>query len=161
MDVPQSRHNHDSLIISLHTHNAIVAPASPRRNSACARRGSSGRNFVRQWRTHWKFGHRDRGIESVYIITLALIRELDFSNLGSVIAVYERCTGMSVAAAPALRGRTCLHRIQRLSSGLRDLKKVWRSGKVKAVNIGMSLMVTIDPADIRAQNTAESSASIH
>ena len=85
--------NRDSLIISLHTHNdRCTGVAATELGLLAGADRVEGTLFGNGERT----GNLDIVTVALNLYMHGIDSKLDFSNLGSVMEVYERCTGMSV-----------------------------------------------------------------
>jgi 2-isopropylmalate synthase len=85
--------NRDSLIISLHTHNdRCTGVAATELGLLAGADRVEGTLFGNGERT----GNLDIVTVALNLYMHGIDPKLDFSNLGSIIDVYERCTGMSV-----------------------------------------------------------------
>ena len=106
--------NRDSLIISLHTHNdRCTGVAATELGLLAGADRVEGTLFGNGERT----GNLDIVTVALNLYQHGIDPKLDFSNLNSLIEVYERCTGMTIPRAPALCRRIGFHRVQRLASG--------------------------------------------
>ncbi len=93
--------NRDSLIISLHTHNdRCTGVAATELGLLAGADRVEGTLFGNGERT----GNLDIVTVALNLYMHGIDPKLDFSNLNSLIEVYERCTGMTVPRAPSLRG---------------------------------------------------------
>ena len=100
-------------------------------------------------------GNLDIVTVALNLYTQGIDPGLDFSDLNAIRDVYERCTQPRGAAAPALRGRARLHRVQRLAPG-RD-QEVARPAEARASPGTSSTSRSTPPTSAAA--TAPSSGS--
>src|SRR5258707_11515285 len=93
--------NRDSLIISLHTHNdRSTGVAATELGLLAGADRVEGTLFGNGERT----GNLDIVTVALNLYMHGIDLKLDFSNLGSVMDVYEHCTGMSVPASQPYAG---------------------------------------------------------
>jgi 2-isopropylmalate synthase len=135
--------NRDSLIISLHTHNdRCTGVAATELGLLAGAERVEGTLFGNGERT----GNLDIVTVALNLYMHGIDSKLDFSNLGSVIAVYERCTGMSVPPRQPYAGELVF---TAFSGSHQDaIKKGLAEWEAKGREHWDVPYLTIDPADI-------------
>jgi 2-isopropylmalate synthase len=143
--------NRDSLIISLHTHNdRCTGVAATELGLLAGADRVEGTLFGNGERT----GNLDIVTVALNLYQHGINPQLDFSNLGSIIEVYERCTGMSVPPRQPYAGELVFTAFSgshqdAIKKGLAEWEeKKAESGKRKAENFWEVPYLTIDPTDI-------------
>ncbi len=135
--------NRDSLIISLHTHNdRSTGVAATELGLLAGADRVEGTLFGNGERT----GNLDIVTVALNLYMHGIDPKLDFSNLGSLIEVYERCTGMTVPPRQPYAGELVFTAFSgshqdAIKKGLAEQKV----GKQKSWDVPY---LTIDPADI-------------
>ncbi len=135
--------NRDSLIISLHTHNdRYTGVAATELGLLAGADRVEGTLFGNGERT----GNLDVVTVAMNLYMHGIDPKLDFSNLGSVIDVYERCTGMTVPARQPYAGELVFTAFSgshqdAIKKGLAE----WEGGTRSHWDVPY---LTIDPADI-------------
>jgi 2-isopropylmalate synthase len=142
--------NRDSLIISLHTHNdRCTGVAATELGMLAGADRVEGTLFGNGERT----GNLDIVTVALNLFMHGIDPQLDFSNLGSIIEVYERCTGMTVPPRQPYAGELVFTAFSgshqdAIKKGLAE----WDgNSKLKTQNSKLFWDVpylTIDPADI-------------
>jgi len=134
--------NRESLIISLHTHNDRgTGTAATELGLLAGADRVEGTLFGNGERT----GNLDIVQVAMNLYMHGIDPKLDFSDMNKLIAMYERCTGLTGPSASALCGRVGLHRLQRQPPG-RDQERP-RCARSKASQWDVPYL-TIDPHDI-------------
>ncbi len=126
------------------TRTTTAAPAWLRRNSGLLAGADrvEGTLFGNGERT----GNLDVVAVAMNLYMHGIDPKLDFSNLNSLIEIYERCTGMTVPPRQPYAGELVF---TAFSGSHQDaIKKGWRNGRGRAASIGTCRISTIDPADI-------------
>jgi 2-isopropylmalate synthase len=135
--------NRDSLIISLHTHNdRYTGVAATELGLLAGAERVEGTLFGNGERT----GNLDIVTVALNLYMHGIDPKLDFSNLGSIIEVYERCTGMSVPARQPYAGELVFTAFSgshqdAIKKGLAE----WEGKKREHWDVPY---LTIDPTDI-------------
>src|SRR5258706_171902 len=135
--------NRDSLIISLHTHNdRSTGVAATELGLLAGADRVEGTLFGNGERT----GNLDIVTVALNLYQHGIDPKLDFSNLNSLIEVYERCTGMAVPARQPYAGELVFTAFSgshqdAIKKGLAE----WAKGGQKNWDVPY---LTIDPADI-------------
>jgi 2-isopropylmalate synthase len=135
--------NRESLIISLHTHNdRCTGVAATELGMLAGADRVEGTLFGNGERT----GNLDIVTVALNLYMHGIDPGLDFSNLGSVIDVYERCTGMSVPPRQPYAGELVFTAFSgshqdAIKKGLAE----WETKKREHWDVPY---LTIDPADI-------------
>jgi 2-isopropylmalate synthase len=135
--------NRDSLIISLHTHNdRYTGVAATELGLLAGADRVEGTLFGNGERT----GNLDIVTVALNLYMHGLDPGLDFSNLGELVAVYERCTGMTVPPRQPYAGELVFTAFSgshqdAIKKGLAE----WESGGRTHWDVPY---LTIDPADI-------------
>src|SRR5271165_5633750 len=135
--------NRDSLIISLHTHNdRFTGVAATELGLLAGADRVEGTLFGNGERT----GNLDVVTVALNLYMHGIHPELDFSNLNSIIDVYERCTGMTIPARQPYAGELVFTAFSgshqdAIKKGLAEWEKI--SGAHWDVPY-----LTIDPTDI-------------
>ncbi len=135
--------NRDSLIISLHTHNdRCTGVAATELGMLAGADRVEGTLFGNGERT----GNLDIVTVALNLFMHGIDPKLDFSNLNSLIEVYERCTGMTVPPRQPYAGELVFTAFSgshqdAIKKGLAEQK----AGKQKSWDVPY---LTIDPADI-------------
>jgi 2-isopropylmalate synthase len=142
--------NRNSLIISLHTHNdRCTGVAATELGMLAGADRVEGTLFGNGERT----GNLDIVTVALNLFMHGIDPQLDFSNLGSIIEVYERCTGMTVPPRQPYAGELVFTAFSgshqdAIKKGLAE----WEgNSKLKTQNSKLFWDVpylTIDPADI-------------
>src|SRR5882724_723512 len=135
--------NRDSLIISLHTHNdRYTGVAATELGLLAGADRVEGTLFGNGERT----GNLDVVTVAMNLYMHGIDSKLDFSNLASVIGVYERCTGMSVPPRQPYAGELVF---TAFSGSHQDaIKKGLAEWEGKGREHWDVPYLTIDPADI-------------
>jgi len=135
--------NRDSLIISLHTHNdRCTGVAATELGLLAGADRVEGTLFGNGERT----GNLDIVTVALNLYMHGIDPKLDFSNLSSIIDVYERCTGMTV---PARQPYACELVFTAFSGSHQDaIKKGLAEWEGKGREHWDVPYLTIDPADI-------------
>ncbi len=135
--------NRDSLIISLHTHNdRSTGVAATELGLLAGAERVEGTLFGNGERT----GNLDIVTVALNLYMHGIDSKLDFSNLGSVIDVYEHCTGMSVPPRQPYAGELVF---TAFSGSHQDaIKKGLAEWEGKGREHWDVPYLTIDPADI-------------
>jgi 2-isopropylmalate synthase len=135
--------NRDSLIISLHTHNdRCTGVAATELGLLAGADRVEGTLFGNGERT----GNLDIVTVALNLYMHGIDSKLDFSNLGSVIDVYEHCTGMSVPPRQPYAGELVF---TAFSGSHQDaIKKGLAEWEGKGREHWDVPYLTIDPADI-------------
>jgi len=135
--------NRESLIISLHTHNdRCTGVAATELGMLAGADRVEGTLFGNGERT----GNLDIVTVALNLYMHGIDPGLDFSNLGSVIDVYERCTGMSVPPRQPYAGELVF---TAFSGSHQDaIKKGLAEWETKKRDHWDVPYLTIDPADI-------------
>ena len=135
--------NRDSLIISLHTHNdRCTGVAATELGLLAGAERVEGTLFGNGERT----GNLDIVTVALNLYMHGIDSKLDFSNLGSVMEVYERCTGMSVPPRQPYAGELVF---TAFSGSHQDaIKKGLAEWEGKGREHWDVPYLTIDPADI-------------
>src|SRR5438105_14421445 len=133
----------DSLIISLHTHNdRCTGVAATELGLLAGADRVEGTIFGNGERT----GNLDIVTVALNLYMHGIDSKLDFSNLGAVIAVYERCTGMSVPPRQPYAGELVF---TAFSGSHQDaIKKGLAEWEAKGREHWDVPYLAIDPADI-------------
>src|SRR5450755_768066 len=135
--------NRDSLIISLHTHNdRCTGVAATELGLLAGADRVEGTLFGNGERT----GNLDIVTVALNLYMHGIDPKLDFSNLGSIIDVYERCTGMTVPPRQPYAGELVFTAFSgshqdAIKKGLAE----WAKGGQKNWDVPY---LTIDPTDI-------------
>jgi 2-isopropylmalate synthase len=135
--------NRDSLVISLHTHNdRCTGVAATELGLLAGADRVEGTLFGNGERT----GNLDIVTVALNLYQHGIDPKLDFSNLNSLIDVYERCTGMTVPARQPYAGELVFTAFSgshqdAIKKGLAE----WAKGGQKNWDVPY---LTIDPADI-------------
>ncbi len=135
--------NHESLIISLHTHNdRCTGVAATELGLLAGANRVEGTLFGNGERT----GNLDIVTVALNLYQHGIDPKLDFSNLNSLIEVYERCTGMSVPARQPYAGELVFTAFSgshqdAIKKGLAE----WERGAQKNWDVPY---LTIDPQDV-------------
>ena len=135
--------NRDSLIVSLHTHNdRCTGVAATELGLLAGADRVEGTLFGNGERT----GNLDIVTVALNLYMHGIDPKLDFSNLGSVIDVYERCTGMTVPPRQPYAGELVFTAFSgshqdAIKKGLSE----WETQKREHWDVPY---LTIDPADI-------------
>jgi 2-isopropylmalate synthase len=135
--------NRDSLIISLHTHNdRCTGVAATELGLLAGADRVEGTLFGNGERT----GNLDIVTVALNLYQHGIDPKLDFSNLNSLIDVYERCTGMTIPARQPYAGELVFTAFSgshqdAIKKGLAE----WAKGAQKNWDVPY---LTIDPADI-------------
>jgi 2-isopropylmalate synthase len=135
--------NRDSLIISLHTHNdRCTGVAATELGLLAGADRVEGTLFGNGERT----GNLDIVTVALNLYMHGIDPKLDFSNLNSIIDVYERCTGMTVPARQPYAGELVFTAFSgshqdAIKKGLAE----WAKGGQKNWDVPY---LTIDPTDI-------------
>jgi 2-isopropylmalate synthase len=135
--------NRDSLIISLHTHNdRSTGVAATELGLLAGADRVEGTLFGNGERT----GNLDIVTVALNLYQHGIDPKLDFSNLNSLIDVYERCTGMTIPARQPYAGELVFTAFSgshqdAIKKGLAE----WAKGGQKNWDVPY---LTIDPADI-------------
>jgi 2-isopropylmalate synthase len=135
--------NRDSLIISLHTHNdRCTGVAATELGLLAGADRVEGTLFGNGERT----GNLDIVTVALNLYQHGIDPQLDFSNLGSIIDVYERCTGMTVPPRQPYAGELVFTAFSgshqdAIKKGLAE----WAKGGQKNWDVPY---LTIDPTDI-------------
>ncbi len=135
--------NRDSLLISLHTHNdRSTGVAATELGLLAGADRVEGTLFGNGERT----GNLDVVTVALNLYMHGIDPGLDFSNLGSIVEVYERCTGMSVPPRQPYAGELVFTAFSgshqdAIKKGLSE----WESKKREHWDVPY---LTIDPADI-------------
>jgi len=135
--------NRDSLIISLHTHNdRCTGVAATELGLLAGADRIEGTLFGNGERT----GNLDIVTVALNLYMHGIDPKLDFSNLNSIIDVYERCTGMTVPARQPYAGELVFTAFSgshqdAIKKGLAE----WENKKREHWDVPY---LTIDPADI-------------
>jgi 2-isopropylmalate synthase len=135
--------NRDSLIISLHTHNdRCTGVAATELGLLAGADRVEGTLFGNGERT----GNLDIVTVALNLYMHGIDPKLDFSNLNSIIDVYERCTGMSVPARQPYAGELVF---TAFSGSHQDAIKKGLAEREKIPHAPWDVpYLTIDPADI-------------
>jgi len=135
--------NRDSLIVSLHTHNdRCTGVAATELGLLAGADRVEGTLFGNGERT----GNLDIVTVALNLYMHGIDPKLDFSNLGSIIDVYERCTGMTVPARQPYAGELVF---TAFSGSHQDaIKKGLAEWEDKGRENWDVPYLTIDPADI-------------
>jgi 2-isopropylmalate synthase len=143
--------NRESLIISLHTHNdRSTGVAATELGLLAGADRVEGTLFGNGERT----GNLDIVTVALNLYQHGIDPKLDFSNLGALIEVYERCTGMTIPARQPYAGELVFTAFSgshqdAIKKGLAEWEgKKAESGKRKAENHWDVPYLTIDPTDI-------------
>jgi 2-isopropylmalate synthase len=155
--------NRDSLIVSLHTHNdRSTGVAATELGLLAGADRVEGTLFGNGERT----GNLDVVTVALNLYMHGIDPKLDFSNLHSIIDVYERCTGMTIPPRQPYAGELVFtafsgshqdaikkglaEREQKGASGVspEDQTKDGSAGKMPAAHYWDVPYLTIDPADI-------------
>src|SRR6266699_1510860 len=135
--------NRDSLIISLHTHNdRSTGVAATELGLLAGADRVEGTLFGNGERT----GNLDIVTVALNLYQHGIDPKLDFSNLNSLVEVYERCTGMAVPARQPYAGELVFTAFSgshqdAIKKGLAE----WARGEQKNWDVPY---LTIDPTDI-------------
>jgi len=135
--------NRDSLIVSLHTHNdRSTGVAATELGLLAGADRVEGTLFGNGERT----GNLDIVTVALNLYMHGIDPKLDFSNLGSIIEVYERCTGMTVPPRQPYAGELVFTAFSgshqdAIKKGLAE----WEGKKREHWDVPY---LTIDPADI-------------
>ena len=135
--------NRDSLIISLHTHNdRYTGVAATELGLLAGAERVEGTLFGNGERT----GNLDIVTVALNLYMHGIKPNLDFSNLNSIVEVYERCTGMSVPARQPYAGELVFTAFSgshqdAIKKGLAE----WEGKKREHWDVPY---LTIDPTDI-------------
>lgn len=106
--------NRDALVISLHTHNdRNTGTVATELGLLAGADRVEGTLFGNGERT----GNLDLVTVAMNLYMHGIDPGLDFSDLNSLVRVYERCTGMTVPPAASLRRGTGVHRVQWFAPG--------------------------------------------
>jgi 2-isopropylmalate synthase len=147
--------NRDSLIISLHTHNdRNTGVAATELGLLAGADRVEGTLFGNGERT----GNLDIVTVALNLYQHGIDPKLDFSNLNSIIDVYERCTGMTVPARQPYAGELVFTAFSgshqdAIKKGLAEWKE-WdrlpacQTGKMPVPQFWDVPYLTIDPTDI-------------
>jgi 2-isopropylmalate synthase len=139
--------NRDSLLISLHTHNDRgTGVAATELGLLAGADRVEGTLFGNGERT----GNLDVVTVAMNLYMHGLDPQLDFSNLGSLIGVYERCTGMTVPPRQPYAGELVFTAFSgshqdAIKKGLAEWEKKLLSSPPPHWDVPY---LTIDPADI-------------
>jgi 2-isopropylmalate synthase len=135
--------NRDSLIISLHTHNdRCTGVAATELGLLAGADRVEGTLFGNGERT----GNLDIVTVALNLYMHGIDPKLDFSNLSSIIDVYERCTGMAVPARQPYAGELVF---TAFSGSHQDAIKKGLTEREKIPDAPWDVpYLTIDPADI-------------
>ena len=135
--------NRDSLIISLHTHNdRCTGVAATELGLLAGADRVEGTLFGNGERT----GNLDIVTVALNLYMHGIDPKLDFSNLNSIIDVYERCTGMTVPARQPYAGELVF---TAFSGSHQDAIKKGLAEREKMPGAHWDVpYLTIDPADI-------------
>ena len=135
--------NRDSLIISLHTHNdRCTGVAATELGLLAGADRVEGTLFGNGERT----GNLDVVTVALNLYMHGIDPKLDFSNLSSIIDVYERCTGMAVPARQPYAGELVF---TAFSGSHQDAIKKGLTEREKIPDAPWDVpYLTIDPADI-------------
>jgi 2-isopropylmalate synthase len=143
--------NRDSLIISLHTHNdRCTGVAATELGMLAGAERVEGTLFGNGERT----GNLDIVTVALNLYMHGIDPKLDFSNLNSIVEVYERCTGMTIPPRQPYAGELVFTAFSgshqdAIKKGLAEWEeKKAESRKRKAENYWDVPYLTIDPADI-------------
>jgi 2-isopropylmalate synthase len=145
--------NRDSLIISLHTHNdRCTGVAATELGLLAGADRVEGTLFGNGERT----GNLDIVTVALNLYMHGIDPKLDFSNLNSLIEVYERCTGMTVPARQPYAGELVFTAFSgshqdAIKKGLNEWKQKHSTSNVGVENEPAHWDVpylTIDPTDI-------------
>jgi len=140
----------DSLIISLHTHNdRCTGVAATELGLLAGADRVEGTLFGNGERT----GNLDIVTVALNLYMHGIDPKLDFSNLHSVIDVYERCTGMTVPARHPYAGELVFTAFSgshqdAIKKGLAEWEKNQAPAAAKGTAYWDVPYLTIDPADI-------------
>jgi 2-isopropylmalate synthase len=135
--------NRDSLIISLHTHNdRCTGVAATELGMLAGADRVEGTLFGNGERT----GNLDIVTVALNLYMHGIDPKLDFSNLGSIIDVYERCTGMTVPPRQPYAGELVF---TAFSGSHQDAIKKGLAEREKIPHAHWDVpYLTIDPTDI-------------
>ena len=135
--------NRDSLIVSLHTHNdRCTGVAATELGLLAGAERVEGTLFGNGERT----GNLDIVTVALNLYMHGIDPKLDFSNLNSIIEVYERCTGMTVPPRQPYAGELVF---TAFSGSHQDaIRKGLNEWKEKSRKHWDVPYLTIDPADI-------------
>jgi 2-isopropylmalate synthase len=143
--------NRESLIISLHTHNdRSTGVAATELGLLAGADRVEGTLFGNGERT----GNLDIVTVALNLYQNGIDSKLDFSNLGALIEVYERCTGMTIPARQPYAGELVFTAFSgshqdAIKKGLAEWEEnKAESEKRKAENFWDVPYLTIDPTDI-------------
>ncbi|HWC60597.1 MAG TPA: 2-isopropylmalate synthase [Verrucomicrobiae bacterium] len=143
--------NRDSLIISLHTHNdRYTGVAATELGMLAGADRVEGTLFGNGERT----GNLDVVTVALNLYMHGIDPKLDFSNLNSIIDVYERCTGMTIPPRQPYAGELVFTAFSgshqdAIKKGLAEWEKKRDSaGKMPAAHYWDVPYLTIDPGDI-------------
>ena len=121
--------NRESVIISLHTHNDRgTGVAATELGLLAGAERVEGTLFGNGERT----GNLDIVTVALNLYMHGIDPGLDFSDLNALREIYERCTGMTVPAAAAVRRRAGVHGLLRLAPGC-DQERPRRVGDPTAI----------------------------
>ena len=135
--------NRDALIVSLHTHNdRSTGVAATELGLLAGADRVEGTLFGNGERT----GNLDIVTVALNLYMHGIDPKLDFSNLGSLVEVYERCTGMTVPPRQPYAGELVFTAFSGShQDAIRKGLAEWKTGKQKHWDVPY---LTIDPADI-------------
>src|SRR5580658_6411640 len=135
--------NRDSLIVSLHTHNdRSTGVAATELGLLAGADRVEGTLFGNGERT----GNLDIVTVALNLYMHGIDPKLDFSNLSSIIDVYERCTGMTVPARQPYAGELVFTAFSGShQDAIRKGLNEWKENKREHWDVPY---LTIDPADI-------------
>ena len=143
--------NRDSLAISLHTHNdRSTGVAATELGLLAGADRVEGTLFGNGERT----GNLDIVTVALNLYMHGIDPKLDFSNLSSLIQVYERCTGMTVAPRHPYAGELVFTAFSgshqdAIKKGLAEREKLQAiNSQPSTINYWDVPYLTIDPADI-------------
>jgi 2-isopropylmalate synthase len=142
--------NRDSLIISLHTHNdRCTGVAATELGLLAGADRVEGTLFGNGERT----GNLDIVTVALNLYMHGIDPKLDFSNLNSLIEVYERCTGMTVPARQPYAGELVFTAFSgshqdAIKKGLAEWESFSKKVQPHASVIWDVPYLTIDPTDI-------------
>jgi 2-isopropylmalate synthase len=135
--------NRDLLIVSLHTHNdRCTGVAATELGLLAGADRVEGTLFGNGERT----GNLDIVTVALNLYMHGIDPKLDFSDLNSLIEVYERCTGMTVPARQPYAGELVFTAFSGShQDAIRKGLAEWKTGKQKSWDVPY---LTIDPTDI-------------
>src|SRR5437868_6348228 len=135
--------NRDSLIVSLHTHNdRCTGVAATELGLLAGADRVEGTLFGNGERT----GNLDVVTVALNLYMHGIDPKLDFSNLGALIDVYERCTGMTVPARQPYAGELVFTAFSGShQDAIRKGLAEWANGRQQHWDVPY---LTIDPTDI-------------